>query len=258
MMESWKLLYKKFCKEKHSLLKQSFIKPLVYAISTRETIICLKYLFQTSFLKTLTQYQLHGHSTVHIRGRGYFEIVLLCRGCTNPPDPESLPGIIHGLYATVCEHQITSPNLSLWSSQYMTHLFNRVCSPRQRVAHRHVRRPNCCHRQEINPTLFMSRLTTCRHFGSEDLHPHSSLRQTYTNKNKFLVRPLAHSGVKWQYDIVVQRRLGYVSFKKNSFPKMILFTKSSCGQGLLPFHQGFSSKPLFCKTTFWGVHLGTL
>ena len=39
MMESWKLFYKKFCKEKHSLLKQSFIKPLGYAISTRETII---------------------------------------------------------------------------------------------------------------------------------------------------------------------------------------------------------------------------
>ena len=49
MMESRKLFYKKFCKEKYSFLKTIFIKPRGYVISTRETIIFLKYLFQQRY-----------------------------------------------------------------------------------------------------------------------------------------------------------------------------------------------------------------
>ena len=49
MMESRKLFYKKFCKEKYSFLQTIFIKPRGYVISTRETIIFLKYLFQQRY-----------------------------------------------------------------------------------------------------------------------------------------------------------------------------------------------------------------
>ena len=45
-----------------------------------------------------------------------FWIVLLCRGVHNPQDPVHLPGMIHGLSKTVCEHQTTSPDFPLCSS----------------------------------------------------------------------------------------------------------------------------------------------
>ena len=76
--------------------------------------------------------------------------------------------------------------------------------------------------------------------------------------NRLPARPSNHVEVKWQYLLVVQRRLGYVSFlKTNTFPKMILLAIPPMDKGR-PFHQGFSSKPLFCKNNFGGVHLGTL
>ena len=49
MMKSRKLFYKKFCKEKYSFLKTILSKPRWYVISTRETILFLKYLFQQRY-----------------------------------------------------------------------------------------------------------------------------------------------------------------------------------------------------------------
>ena len=61
MMESWKLFYNKFCKENYYFFQTSFAKkniltsnqslpkPRWYMISTRETILFIKYLFQERY-----------------------------------------------------------------------------------------------------------------------------------------------------------------------------------------------------------------
>ena len=78
-----------------------------------------------------------------------------------------------------------------------------------------------------------------------------------TNKNKFLARPLAHSGVKWQYDIVVQRRLGYVSFSKTSLFKSDLPQKPPVDKAS-PFHRGFSHKDFVYQSCVFSYPSGDL
>ena len=101
---------------------------------------------------------------------------------------------------------------------------------------------------KINPTLCMFRVS---HFSLGEPIPLAYWDRIYTNKNKFLVWPLAHVEVMWLYGKVVQRRLGYVSFLKTFFQKWSSLQPSR-GQGP-SFPPGFSLKPLFYNTNFFWV-----
>ena len=67
--------------------------------------------------------------------------------------------------------------------------------------------------------------------------------------NKFLARPHAHIGVEWQYVLVVQWRLGYVSFENISDNKNLI---TNLPWTKFHFSTGFPLKPLVFKNQFLG------